>query len=575
MPGIYGYIKQNGKDTQLEKMTNKLYTYFHFLKDEEFDDDYFQASHIHLGKMKKDTKRFLKNGIYISIEGEQYDYKERDFRELIYNAYSNDKLEEFLNKLDGYFNAVIYDSNIKKVFLISDRFGMRMLYYYFKDGLFAFSGEVKGMLGLDFVDSSIDTTQIDCFIDLGYLVEDNTWHKHIKLIKPASIMEFDINTKNLTQKYYWKWSEIKPQDISFDKAVDKLGELWIKAVEKRFNPNEKIGISLSGGLDSRAIFAVINKLYPDFKGYAYTFGIPKCDDVLLAKQCIAKTKWKHKEFYFSTNNWFKPRKKRVLNTDGMKNIMHMHGSEFLDEVSKHIDFNLNGYLGDVIVGSSYIDGRRNFYNKRIDKNIATSYYKNYVSNEWINDNFFDIKHIEPFLAMYRGRRFINMGTNNALFSLDQRKPFFDNKLVEFIYSLPDEYRENNKLYSAMLLKYFPELFISIPWQKTGKTIDKKIYNNLMNKVLRKVRRIPYKIGLLKDTNSYVDYKNWLKDEIISSELKQLLDRKNSKYSKYTNTDFKNMYLIPHLKGNKNYSEEILRSTTIEIYLKGILDEKEL
>lgn len=569
MPGIYGYIKQNKQDNQLANMTDKLYHHTHFVKDKEFNDDYFQASHIHLGKMKKDTKNFIKNGIYVSIEGEQYDYKESSFEELIYNAYSNGNLEEFLNKLDGYYNAVIYDSNIQKVFLISDRYGMRMLYFYFKDGHFAFSGEVKGLLGLDFVDSSIDSSQIDCFMDLGYLLEDNTWHKYIKLVKPASIMEFDINTKELTQKYYWKWSEIKPQNISFDDAVDKLGELCLKAVEKRFDPNEKIGISLSGGLDSRAIFAAVNKLYPDFKGYAYTFGIPKCDDITIAKQCISKTNWEHKEFYFTSDNWLNPRKEKVWFTDGMMPLMHMHGSEFLDDVSENIDFNLNGYLGDVILGSSYINGKNSFFDKKINKAIAQRYYKNYVSDEWINDDFFNIKHIEPFLAMYRGRRFINMGTVNGLIKVDQRKPFFDNDLMEFVYSIPDAYRKDNKLYSAMLLKYFPEFFKEIPWQKTGQTIDKKYSHSLSAKVLRKLKRLPYKIGILKDNNDYTNYKVWIKEEIVSHELAKLLDKSSSEYSKYNDTDFKAKYLIPHLQNNKNYSEEILRAATVEYYLKKV------
>ena len=572
MPGIYGYIKQKKEDDQLIQMTEKLYHHKHFVKDDDFNDDIFQASHLHLGRMKKDINAFNKDGIYISIEGEQYDYKNVAFEGLIYEAYTQDNLETFLNKLDGYFNAVIYDSNIKKVFLISDRYGMRMLYYYCKDGRFAFSGEVKGLLGLDFVDGSIESKQMDCFMDLGYLVEDNTWHTHIKLIKPATIMQFDIDSKTLTQKYYWKWSEIKSQNISFDEAVNKLGKLFVSAVGKRFNPNDKVGVALSGGLDSRAIFAAVNKLYPSFKGYAYTFGISNCDDITIAKQCIAKTNWKHEEFYFRSINWFEPRKDKVWFTDGMLPLMHMHGNEFLDEIGGSIDFNLNGYLGDVVCGLSYIDGRKNIYNKKIEKTIASKFYKQYVTNSWANSSFFDIKHVDPFLAMYRGRRFINFGTVNGLYKVDQRKPFFDNKVIEFLYSIPDEYRENNKLYSAMLLKFFPKFFKDIPWQKTGKTIDKNTSNGFASEVIRKIKRIPYKVGILKDKNSYTSYKDWIRSENISRELLSLLDRNKSEYGKYTDIDFKTKYLLPHLHVRMDFSEQILRATTIEIYFKNLVGD---
>ncbi len=376
MPGIYGYVKTNAQDNKLVYMTEKLFYNKNFVKDEDFNDDEFQASHIHLGNMKKDNKSFVRNGVYVSVEGEQYDYKYCNFEELIYNSYIRGNLEDFLNKLDGYFNAVIYDSKIKKVFLISDRYGMRMLYYYYKDGNFAFSGEVKGLLGLDFVESTIDESQINCFLDLGYLLEDNTWHKYIKLIRPATLMEFDIIGKSLTQKYYWKWSEIKPQNIAFCKAVDTLGELFIEAVRKRFDPSERIGISLSGGLDSRAILAAINKLYPDYEGYAYTFGIPGCDDITIAKQCITITKWRHEEFHFTSNNWLVPRIEKVWLTDGMLSIMHMHGGEFLDTVSQNVNFNLNGYAGDVIAGGGWFD--RLPTDKRATKLNLRSFYKQYV-----------------------------------------------------------------------------------------------------------------------------------------------------------------------------------------------------
>ena len=52
--------------------------------------------------------------------------------------------------------------------------------------------------------------------------------------------------------------------------------------------------------------------------------------------------------------------------------------------------------------------------------------------------------------MNRGRRFINMGIVSTLSSYEQRMPFFDNACIELIFSLPDDYRLNNKLYSLML-----------------------------------------------------------------------------------------------------------------------------
>lgn len=556
MPGIYGFVVNNDQPAgQLGKMTKLLNHHTHFIKEDDFITDNFAASHLHLGNMKKEQNVFNKNGIYISIEGEQYDFPESSFEELLFDAYSSNQLDSFLNKLDGYFNAVIYDANTNKVNIISDRYGMRMLYFYNKDGNFAFSGEVKGLVGLDFVDAEIDTKQFDVFMDLGYLLEDNTWHKHIKLIKPASILEFDINTQTLSHRYYWKWSEIKPSNLSLDEAVDKLGHLWIEAVRKRFNLKEKIGVALSGGLDSRAIFAALHHLYPDFEGYAYTFGVPDCDDMIIAKACIEQTKWKHKEFYFTSDNWFEPRKERVWFTDGMQNMMHMHGSEFLEEVKEKSAFNISGVMGDIVFRFSSLQTRPWAWNARVDKSIADRIYKNHSSDNWINDDFYNIQNTEPFLLMNDARRFSNMGQVNGQSEIDVKMPFMDNKVLELIYSLPDEYRSENKLYSAMLLKFFPQFFKTIPWQNTRKNID-----GTESDLLKKE-------GFIR---SYMTYASAIREPTVLKLISEILEYSASSYKNITDTDAIKEYLEPHLNNLKvNHIEKIFRFLTLELYLRHI------
>ncbi len=347
MPGIYGYIKKNENESQIAQMTKMMNSENALRKENIYKDKNIEASQIKLGMMSPKYFSNLSKEVHIWVEGEFYNHEINDLSEFILTSYLKDSLKENLKSIDGYFNAVIYDSKINKIFLISDRYGMRMLYYYFKDGNFAWAGELKALLNLNFVDKTIDSKQINCFIDIGHLLEENTYHKNIKLIKPATILEYDISTKKMEEKYYWKWSQIRPQNISFDDAINQLGKLFIESVNKRFNPNQKIGIALSGGLDSRAIFAAVEKLHPEYIGYSYTFGTPNCLDINIAKEVINKSNWKHETFIFDNKNWFNYRLKKSFCTDGMLNILHMHGCEFEDEVKDNIDFNLNGYLGDV------------------------------------------------------------------------------------------------------------------------------------------------------------------------------------------------------------------------------------
>lgn len=553
MPGFYGYVKDHHSNNEIENMTNALMHQSSFISEEHVSDDRLQFCHIHLDKAKSTKKVFYKKGVFITVEGEQYDFPGEALELLIFKWYSEQRLDQELNKLDGYFNALIYDTNSNKLSLISDRYGMRMLYYYFKAGRFAWSCEVKGLLALSFLDQTIDQSSFDSFIQLGHVIGDKTWFEEIKLIAPSTILEFDLNTGCCYPRHYWSWAEIKPQVISFDDAVKALGNLFLQAVEKRFSDDEKVGIALSGGLDSRAIFAAVNRLYPNYNGYAFTFGVADCDDIEIAKMVANRTEWKHKIYNFSDHNWFKPRIEKIWQTDGMLDMMHMHGSEFLDDIADQIQVNLNGYAGDVICGGGWIND--NIKDQPANGSNLASFYKDFSDTFDYQDDFYAIDKCDPHLLMNKVRRFTNMGSVNNLCKLAQRKPFLDNDLIEFIYSIPDEYRANNRLYSAMLLMFFPEFYDDIPWQQTRQTLTGKLSNKINRDIV---------------IRSYMNYAGAIREPEILKQLYSILQFDKSEYKKYTNIDAVEEYLQPHIDSiGCNRINQIFRIATVENYFKKL------
>ncbi|WP_355662379.1 asparagine synthase-related protein [Halomonas salifodinae] len=577
MPGIYGVVNRNNAKANLKKMADAMYLYDHFIQDELFHHEHVGASRAHTGQVGEVTSPARHGSNSLWVEGEAYNVNEvsdelsldaKCFSSLLLAAENSQQLDTCLNRLDGYFCAALYNAETRKLKLISDRYGMHFLYWYHKNGVFAWGSEVKAILAVDGVDKELDPTSYDCFMDLGYLMGEHTWFEHIKLIKPATVIEYDLTTDTVSQHHYWKWSEIRPSNLTFDEAVDELGKRFIEAVRRRFDPNERIGISLSGGLDSRAIFAAVDHLYPDYKGYAYTFGIPGCDDITIAEQVVSRSKsWKHARFYFSSDGWFEPRKERVWNTDGMKDMMHMHGSEFAPEIAESIDVNLSGYLGDAVLGGSYLKSYKHL-NCRIDKNVARVSYGDHA--EGFAEDFYEIDHYDHFLYMIRGRRFINYGTATLLPWVVQRKPFFDNAVIELVFSLPDEYRADNHLYSAMLQKNFPKYFRDIPWQQTGKPAAITRKASIPARATRKAIRIVRGLIGIKSTQGYTDYPAWIRDKEISAKLGGLLDYGSAEYKRLTDTDLAELWLQPHLGSNlTNNSNEILRAATIELYLRQV------
>ncbi|MCP1266620.1 asparagine synthase-related protein [Aeromonas hydrophila] len=559
MPGLFGHIKKHHQSTsaisRIIHMQEELYP---VTVEHEYQDQRLAAVRC-FSFYEKMTHQDESGWLQIWVEGCAYNLAEiahhyqqqfQDLNQALIWGYQYQMLAEILATLDGIFCAVLYDRQQKKISLISDRNGMRSLFYYHKNGFFAWASETKAFLALDFFEKKLDTQALSCFMDLGYLVGDISYFEGVSLLPPATLLTYDMDADRLHSLHYWSWSHIKQCNISFDDAVDSLGEIVTRAVGRRLDMTESLVFPISGGLDSRMLLAATYRLYPEYKGPCFTFGTHACADIVLAQQVTDMAGWAHEIHELTPDNWFERRIPTIWVTDGQLDMQHMHGCEFVDDIAKQGRFVMNGYSGDAILGPSFL--RADTTNKRINKNIAEEYYGRYAYLADIESSFYDIPHVEPNLFINRVRRFTNMGTLASSPWLEHKKPFLDNELIEFVFSINDEYRLGNKLYSTMLLNQYPEFYKTIPWQKTGKTID----NN------------PEIAMPLCTTENYTDYANWIRKPDIAVKIDRILNSPAALYRNFIDEDWHKIYLVPHLKQNLNRSNKILRAVTIELFLQN-------
>ena len=559
MPGLFGYIKNHHQKahaiSQIIHMQTELYpvTIEHEYQDEKLAAVRcfsFYKKIVHQDESGQ-IKIWVEGCIYNLVEvASHYQKKFQDLNHILIWGYQHQVLNDILSRLDGIFCAALYDRQQKKLLLISDRTGMRGLFYYNKNGHFAWASEMKAFLALDFFEKKLDKQAIFCFMDLGYLVGDMTYFEGVSLLPPATLLTYNIDANRLHSQHYWSWSHIKQCNLSFDEAVDALGEIVMRAVSRRIDMTESLVFPISGGLDSRMLLAATHRAYPEYKGSCYTFGTHACADIMLAQQVTDMVGWPHIIHELTSDNWFEKRIPTIWMTDGLLDMQHMHGCEFVDDITKQGRFVINGYCGDAIIGPSFL--RTETTNMRINNDVAEHFYGQYTHMAKIESSFYDIPHVEPNLLMNRVRRFTNMGTLASSAWLEHKKPFLDNELIEFIFSINDEYRLDNKLYSTLLLKLFPDFYKSIPWQKTGKTID----NN------------PDVSMPVCAAGGYTDYPNWIRQPDIAVKLGRILNPKTALYRQFTDENWHEMYYVPHIQNNLNRSNKILRAVTIELFLQN-------
>ena len=91
----------------------------------------------------------------------------------------------FLDALRGYFAAALWDSERQRLTLVTDRFGMRPLYWTHWTGGLAFASEVSALLRLPGVSSSLSHRGLGQFFAFGQFLGDATFYEGVTTDAPG------------------------------------------------------------------------------------------------------------------------------------------------------------------------------------------------------------------------------------------------------------------------------------------------------------------------------------------------------------------------------------------------------
>lgn len=564
MPGIVGCLSTTGTATEI-LLARKAMRYSITSKDDSlYENALIRCTRTHLNVIgekkspvrKKDTLAWVEGEFY-NIDQLKAEYKldSQSEGEILLEAYAKGTIRKLLKSIDGYFCAVLYDTRKKTISFVTDRYGLKPLYVWAKNGQLVFGSELKCFLSFKSFTPKVKKLSVNFFLAFGHLSGNNTWFEDVFLLEASTFVTYSLSEKRISEKFrYWNWSNIKKLDISFEDASEYLVELLKLAVRKRISSSiNKYSLSLSGGLDSRAILACVPE---DSILEAFTFGRKSCDDVRIARKVATQKGFIHHFFELNKKNWFNKRIEGIWRNDGAINFLHLHATQYHENISEVAPISLNGFAGDLIMGGSYL--------KNCDQRIQRSSIPSIISADNtldIEHDFFDIQKEDPFYIDFRVRRFTASGLNEIKF-FENRIPFFDNQLIEFIYSLPDSYRWRNKLYTKLLTSGFPSLFRRIPTPGVlyPPTVEKAHYHRILNLLSRGLKKAGLKHSSFAPYNEWIDIDSFKKvfynsDNIITS--LTLNQKEQSSVYQYSGL------------------EQVTRLFSIEIWLQQVFNSKYL
>ena len=228
-----------------------------------------------------------------------YGFHSQTDTEVIAAAYDNWK-DECVEHFDGMFALAIWDEKERILFAARDRFGEKPFYYYYDNEKFIFASEMKALWRYG-IEKKPNLKLLFNFLTIGYTDNperpEETFFENIQKLPAASYLTYSIINNQFSIFKYWDIDiENIDEEISDEEAIEEFNFLFKTSIERRLRSDVQTGTSLSGGLDSSSIAAINHELrtnHDSRKCFSAIFPGFKNDESAFSKQVADKFSLQH------------------------------------------------------------------------------------------------------------------------------------------------------------------------------------------------------------------------------------------------------------------------------------------
>jgi len=181
---------------------------------------------------------------------------------------------DLLDRINGIFSFAILDERRGVLFLARDPLGVKPLYYMNREGTFAFASEIKSLLRHHGLSARLNESGIGEYLAFACSPGPTTLFRDINKLAPATLLEVKLGRAIEPRRY---WSPVRPalMDLTARATAGECAELVRdtvrKAVKLQMASDVQPTCSLSGGVDSSTVAALMGKLLPAPRTY-FTIG---------------------------------------------------------------------------------------------------------------------------------------------------------------------------------------------------------------------------------------------------------------------------------------------------------------
>ncbi len=492
---------------------------------------------------------------------------------------------DFPKGLNGRFHGLVVDRRRGSTMLFNDRFGLQRLYYHEAKEAFYFAAEAKAILKVRPELRRADPRGLGEFAVCGCVLENRTLFPGIYLLPPGAAWLFRNGMLEKKSAYFEprEWEE--QERLEPEEYYTRLRDAFVHSLPRYFNGRERVGVSLTGGLDTRIIMAW--RKAPAGTLPCYTFGSMYRDnqDVHLAR--------------------------KVARICGQPHQVITTGQEFLSQFPRYAE--RTTYLTDGCVDVSRSPDL--YVNEKAREIAPVRIVGTYGSEILLNSVMF--KAIEPAPGLFSSELMPQMRAARETYDtarqvhpvtfvafrqspwhhfgvlgLEQtqvavRSPYLDNDLVKTVYQAPGSVEVNEEGRLRLIREGNPVL-ARLRTDRSiglGSVLSRGFLEFLFKAEYAYDYGMPQWIAqvdhwlaplhlerLWLGRHKVFHFRVWYRDQLAPYVREMLLDSRS----------LSRPYLVPetvqtlvdgHLSGNRNYTTEIHRLLTLELVHRLFLDSR--
>jgi asparagine synthase (glutamine-hydrolysing) len=511
-----------------------------------------------------------------------------DLSLLNYQSHIHESGHIFPASLNGRFHGLLIDRTRRVVTLFNDRYGMHRIYYHESKEGFYFAAEAKAILACCPQLRRDDPKGLGEFIACGCVMENRTIFEGIDILPPASAWVFQDKAVAKKGVYFEprEWEE-QPQ-LDPETYYQEIKNVFSRSVSRYFVGKEQIGMSLTGGLDSRLIMAWQKPAPGSLPCYTFGGMFRDSQDVIVGRKVAQACQQSYEVIQLGTE--FLSRfphyaERAVYLTDGCLALTHSPDL-YLNEKARHIaPIRITGNYG-----SEVFRLHRAFKPEELSPGLFHSDVLPFIRGA--GNTYTKALQGHPLsFAVFRQAPWHHY----ALLALEEsqlalRSPFLDNDVVRTLYRAPTSTLTNYDV----CLRLIADGDLAFSWIRTDRGIggvQRPLYSVTTRNILEFLFRAEYAYDygmpqwvaridhlfsmfhlerLFLGRHKFHHFRIWYRDALSSYVREILLDQRTLSRPYFNPKKIENI-VEGHLTGNYNYTAEIHKILNLELLYRLFID----